>query len=106
MQRGGSSQPAKKFPSKSCPLRYGKEKILADCRSLFERGLRDFCPPNQSLSPSKGSGSKSGTHWAVTLISIGAGDISAVPTVSSVHNAYFLSLYPQSQKYESICEKL
>lgn len=84
----GGSQPAKKFPSKSCPLRYGKEKILADVRSLFERGLRDFCPLNRSLSPVKGTGSNS-CNWAVTLISIGANDISAIPTGVNPITSFF-----------------
>ncbi|KAG0553321.1 hypothetical protein KC19_12G002200 [Ceratodon purpureus] len=84
----GASQPAKKFSSKSCPLRYGKEKILADVRSLFERGLRDFCPLNKSLSPVKGSGRNS-CNWAVTLISIGANDISAIPTGVNSITSFF-----------------
>eukprot|EP01018_Ginkgo_biloba_P029358 Gb_31129 [translate_table: standard] len=33
----------KKFPSKSCPLRYGKDKISQDALHLFERGLREYC---------------------------------------------------------------
>lgn len=80
MQRGGT-QPVRKFPSKSCPFRYGKDKILADARVLFERGLRDFCPPNQNLSPVKGTAGKNSCRWAVTSLSIGASGMSAVPTV-------------------------
>ncbi|XP_024382887.1 DNA polymerase eta isoform X2 [Physcomitrium patens] len=86
--RGGNPQPGKKFPSKSCPIRYGKEKILADARILFERGLRDFCPVNKSLSPVKGS-SNSKCEWAVTALSIGAGGISTIPTGVNSITSFF-----------------
>jgi len=87
LQRG-EGQPAKKFPSKSGPIRYGKEKLLADARILFERGLRDFCPRNKSLSPIKGSGGNK-CDWAVTALSIGASGMSTVPSVSSTQISHY-----------------
>ncbi|KAG0622952.1 hypothetical protein M758_3G136200 [Ceratodon purpureus] len=84
----GGPQPTKKFPSKSCPIRYGKEKLLADARILFERGLRDFYPANRSLSPVKGSSSNK-CDWAVTAISIGAGGMMTIPTGVNPITSFF-----------------
>lgn len=92
----GGPQPAKKFPSKSCPFRYGKEKMLADARTLFERGLRDICLANKSLSPVKGSSSSNKFDWAVTAISIGASGMSTAPTGVNPITSFFAAPSPSS----------
>jgi hypothetical protein len=61
--------------------------MLADARTLFERGLREICPANKSLSPVKGSSSSNKFDWAVTAISIGASGMSTAPTVSSTQKS-------------------
>lgn len=71
---------SKKFPSKSCPLRYGKEKLLQDALHLFERGLRDFCG-------GYGGGkrdSKHGSTWAVVGLSIMASNILSTTGVNQI----------------------
>ncbi|KAL2934208.1 DNA polymerase eta [Bienertia sinuspersici] len=66
----------KKFPSKSCPLRYGALKIQEDALSLFHAGLREYMGTQ---------GAKCDKHqdyaWAVTGLSISANKIIAVPQV-------------------------
>lgn len=65
---------SKKFPSKSCPLRYGKNKILQDALQLFERGLRDYCGGS-------GRGKHESQHgWAIIGLSIIASNIYATPS--------------------------
>jgi len=71
---------SKKFPSKSCPLRYGKDKVLQDALHLFERGLGDFCGGH-------GGGkrdSKHGSTWAVVGLSITASNIFSTPGVNPI----------------------
>ncbi|KAJ7518245.1 hypothetical protein O6H91_21G061000 [Diphasiastrum complanatum] len=68
---------ARKFPSQSCALRYGKEKIADDANRLFEKALRKFCP-TLNLSPRK-KGSTASFPWRVTGISLSASNIVATP---------------------------
>ncbi|KAH9315699.1 hypothetical protein KI387_024326, partial [Taxus chinensis] len=66
----------KKFPSKSCPLRYGKDKILHDALQLFERGLREYCG-------GYGGGKRDNQHgygWAIVGLSITASNFFATPS--------------------------
>ncbi|KAG0451338.1 hypothetical protein HPP92_013738 [Vanilla planifolia] len=59
----------KKFPSKSCPLRYGRDKIQEDAKKLFDSGLREFL----------------GSHtdgWRVTSLSVIASKILDIPSGS------------------------
>uniref|UniRef100_A0A453FJI2 DNA polymerase eta n=1 Tax=Aegilops tauschii subsp. strangulata TaxID=200361 RepID=A0A453FJI2_AEGTS len=57
----------KKFPSKSCPLRYGTGKIQEDAMKLFESGLHDFW------------GSRS-ARWSITSLSVTASKIFDIPS--------------------------
>nr|XP_051226119.1 DNA polymerase eta isoform X1 [Lolium perenne] len=57
----------KKFPSKSCPLRYGTGKIQEDAMKLFESGLHDFW------------GSRN-TGWCITSLSVTASKIFDIPS--------------------------
>lgn len=62
----------KKFPSKSCPLRYGAGKLLEDAINLFQGGLREYMNPmgNQFCG------------WKITNLSVTASKIIAIPSVS------------------------
>ncbi|KAI5072525.1 hypothetical protein GOP47_0012631 [Adiantum capillus-veneris] len=64
-----------KFPSKSCVLRFGKEKVASDAFRLFERGLNDYLAQNKVSPKNRGSGA-----WAVTSLFIGASNIWAIPS--------------------------
>ncbi|XP_072952423.1 DNA polymerase eta isoform X1 [Typha angustifolia] len=55
-----------KFPSKSCPLRYGTLKIQEDATKLFDSGLHDFLG-SQNIS------------WGITSLSVTASKISDIP---------------------------
>ncbi|CAK9169871.1 unnamed protein product [Ilex paraguariensis] len=68
----------KKFPSKSCPLRYGTAKIQEDALSLFQAGLRDFLS-----SYRVNSRENQFNGWGITALSVSAGKIVAIPSVSS-----------------------
>ncbi|XP_037406687.1 DNA polymerase eta-like isoform X1 [Triticum dicoccoides] len=57
----------KKFPSKSCPLRYGTGKIQEDAMKLFESGLHDFW------------GSRN-AGWSITSLSVTASKIFDIPS--------------------------
>uniref|UniRef100_A0A0E0JNW5 DNA polymerase eta n=1 Tax=Oryza punctata TaxID=4537 RepID=A0A0E0JNW5_ORYPU len=61
------SDSIKKFPSKSCPLRYGTVKIQEDAMKLFESGLHDFL------------GSQN-TKWSITSLSVSASKIFDIPS--------------------------
>ncbi|PKA46673.1 DNA repair protein REV1 [Apostasia shenzhenica] len=60
----------KKFPSKSCPLRYGISKIQEDAKKLFDSGLREFL------------GSESNV-WKVTSLSLTASKLLDTPLGTS-----------------------
>uniref|UniRef100_A0A0D3EU66 DNA polymerase eta n=1 Tax=Oryza barthii TaxID=65489 RepID=A0A0D3EU66_9ORYZ len=64
------SDSIKKFPSKSCPLRYGTVKIQEDAMKLFESGLHDFL------------GSQN-TKWSITSLSVSASKIFDIPIGTS-----------------------
>jgi hypothetical protein len=70
----GDSDSHKKFPSKSCPLRYGTTKIQEDALTLFHAGLRDF------LGFSKTHGSEN--NWGIIALSVSASKIVPIPSVS------------------------
>uniref|UniRef100_A0ACD5VJC1 Uncharacterized protein n=1 Tax=Avena sativa TaxID=4498 RepID=A0ACD5VJC1_AVESA len=57
----------KKFPSKSCPLRYGTGKIQEDAMKLFESGLHDFWGYRN-------------TGWSITSLSVTASKIFDIPS--------------------------
>jgi DNA polymerase eta len=58
----------KKFPSKSCPLRYGTGKIQEDAMKLFESGLHEFLESQN-------------TGWSITSLSVTASKIFDIPSV-------------------------
>ncbi|XP_062206919.1 DNA polymerase eta isoform X2 [Phragmites australis] len=60
----------KKFPSKSCPLRYGTGKIQEDAMKLFESGLHDFLDSQN-------------TGWSITSLSVTASKIFDIPSGTS-----------------------
>ncbi|RLN23112.1 DNA polymerase eta [Panicum miliaceum] len=60
----------KKFPSKSCPLRYGTGKIQEDAMKLFESGLHDFLESQN-------------TGWSITSLSVTASKIFDIPSGTS-----------------------
>ncbi|RLM92482.1 DNA polymerase eta [Panicum miliaceum] len=60
----------KKFPSKSCPLRYGTGKIQEDAMKLFESGLHDFLEYQN-------------TGWSITSLSVTASKIFDIPSGTS-----------------------
>uniref|UniRef100_A0A0E0FTD4 DNA polymerase eta n=1 Tax=Oryza nivara TaxID=4536 RepID=A0A0E0FTD4_ORYNI len=68
--RKNKSDSIKKFPSKSCPLRYGTVKIQEDAMKLFESGLHDFL------------GSQN-TKWSITSLSVSASKIFDIPIGTS-----------------------
>ncbi|XP_019702847.1 DNA polymerase eta isoform X3 [Elaeis guineensis] len=61
----------KKFPSKSCPLRYGTAKIQEDAMKLFVSGLREFL------------GSQN-VGWGVTSLSVTASKLLDIPHGTSI----------------------
>ncbi|KAK3161988.1 hypothetical protein QOZ80_1BG0083900 [Eleusine coracana subsp. coracana] len=60
----------KKFPSKSCPLRYGTGKLQEDAMKLFEAGLHDFLDSQN-------------TKWSITSLSVIASKIFDIPSGTS-----------------------
>ncbi|KAG2591768.1 DNA polymerase eta [Panicum virgatum] len=60
----------KKFPSKSCPLRYGTGKIQEDAMKLFQSGLHDFLESQN-------------TGWSITSLSVTASKIYDIPSGTS-----------------------
>ncbi|KAL8201549.1 hypothetical protein R6Q57_010696 [Mikania cordata] len=70
----------KKFPSKSCPLRYGAGKILEDSVKLFQAGLREFL--GSYMNPVGGG-------WGITNLSVSASKIVAAPSGTCSITRYF-----------------
>lgn len=75
--QSNDSDSHKKFPSKSCPLRYGAVKIQEDALSLFQAGLREYLGSYKS----KTQGSQY-NGWGITALSVSASKIVAIPSVS------------------------
>ncbi|GMY35061.1 dna polymerase eta [Fagus crenata] len=80
----GDSDSHKKFPSKSCPLRYGTVKIQDDALNLFQAGLREF----MGTYKSKTQGSQY-NGWGITGLSVSASKIVAIPSGTSSIMKYF-----------------
>ncbi|CAL9241922.1 unnamed protein product [Arabidopsis halleri] len=76
----------KKFPSKSCPLRYGVTKIQEDAFNLFQAALREYMGPFGS----KPQGNKQET-WRITGLSVSASKIVDIPSGTSSIMRYFQS---------------
>ncbi|XP_023640269.1 DNA polymerase eta isoform X2 [Capsella rubella] len=75
----------KKFPSKSCPLRYGVTKIQEDAFNLFQAALREYMGPFGSKP-----GNKQET-WRITGLSVSASKIVDIPSGTSSIMRYFQS---------------
>ncbi|KAL3379943.1 hypothetical protein AABB24_000544 [Solanum stoloniferum] len=74
----------RKFPSKSCPLRYGTSKIKEDALSLFQAGLREYLGQyNVKISGNQKSG------WGITGLSVSASKIAAIPSGTRSIMNYF-----------------
>lgn len=73
----GDSDSHRKFPSKSCPLRYGTRKIQEDALILFQAGLRDFL----GFYNCKAHGNEN-NNWGVTSLSVSASKLVSIPSVS------------------------
>ncbi|KAJ0982898.1 hypothetical protein J5N97_011153 [Dioscorea zingiberensis] len=66
----------RKFPSKSCQLRYGIAKMQEDAKKLFDSGLRDFvCPHNN--------------RWGITSLSVSASKILDIPSGTCSISSFF-----------------
>ncbi|KAL1537541.1 DNA-directed DNA polymerase [Salvia divinorum] len=78
------SESLKKFPSKSCSLRYGVAKIQEDALNLFHAGLREYVGVyHEKLKESKHQ------EWAITGLSVSASKIVDIPTGTNSIMKYF-----------------
>ncbi|KAG2684987.1 hypothetical protein I3843_10G100300 [Carya illinoinensis] len=82
--KSGDSDSCTKFPSKSCPLRYGTVKIQEDAWNLFQAGLREYVGSYKS----KTQGSQY-NGWGITSLSVSASKIVAIPSGTSSITKYF-----------------
>ncbi|KAK2991049.1 hypothetical protein RJ640_019370, partial [Escallonia rubra] len=73
----------KKFPSKSCPLRYGTVKIQEDALNLFLAGLREYLGPYIKTRADQFNG------WGITGLSVSASKIIAIPSGTRSIMKYF-----------------
>ncbi|RVW15769.1 DNA polymerase eta [Vitis vinifera] len=82
--KSNDSDSHKKFPSKSCPLRYGIAKIQEDALNLFQAGLREYlgsCKVKTQGNQCSG--------WSITALSVSASKIVAIPTGTRSIMKYF-----------------
>ncbi|GAU50158.1 hypothetical protein TSUD_82470 [Trifolium subterraneum] len=94
----GDSDSHKKFPSKSCPLRYGATKIQEDSLTLFQAGLRDF------LSFYKTHGSEN--NWGITALSVSASKIVPIPSGTLSIAKYFSQRLPSGSSSNQSVDNL
>ncbi|XP_047150788.1 DNA polymerase eta isoform X2 [Vigna umbellata] len=87
----GDSDSLRKFPSKSCPLRYGTRKIQEDALILFQAGLRDFLGSYSF----KVHGNEN-SNWGVTSLSVSASKIVSIPSGTHSIAKYFGGLFSSS----------
>nr|XP_043634126.1 DNA polymerase eta [Erigeron canadensis] len=73
----------KKFPSKSCPLRYGAGKMQEDAVNLFQAGLREYLGSYTNPLANQCGG------WGITNLSVSACKIVAIPSGTSSITRYF-----------------
>ncbi|XP_011096848.1 DNA polymerase eta isoform X1 [Sesamum indicum] len=94
------SESLKKFPSKSCPLRYGIAKIQEDALKLFHAGLREYIGIYHVRS-------KECQHeWAITGLSVSASKIVGIPSGTHSIMKYFHNLNQTSMTTSNdICTK-
>ncbi|OMO94666.1 DNA-repair protein, UmuC-like protein [Corchorus olitorius] len=82
--KSSDSDSQKKFPSKSCPLRYGTAKIQEDAFNLFQAGLREYL----GLYGVKTQGSHN-SGWGITSLSVSASKIVPIPSRTCSIAKYF-----------------
>ncbi|TKY59712.1 DNA polymerase eta [Spatholobus suberectus] len=87
----GDSDSHRKFPSKSCPLRYGTKKIQEDALILFQAGLRDFL----GFYNCKAHGSEN-NNWGITSLAVSASKIVSIPSGTHSIVKYFGGQFPSS----------
>lgn len=81
------SESLKKFPSKSCSLRYGVAKIQEDALNLFHAGLREYVGIyHVRMEESKHH------EWAITGLSVSASKIVVIPSVSQKSFFFLMQL--------------
>ncbi|XP_021827570.1 DNA polymerase eta isoform X2 [Prunus avium] len=93
----------KKFPSKSCPLRYGTAKIQEDALSLFQAALREYL----GSYTAKIQGSQN-NHWGITSLSVSASKIVPIPSGTASITKYFhghLSCSSTKQSQNNLVEE-
>ncbi|KAK9267658.1 hypothetical protein L1049_010089 [Liquidambar formosana] len=82
--KSSDSDSHKKFPSKSCPLRYGTAKIQEDALILFQAGLRDYLGSHRvNTQGSQHNG------WGITALSVSASKIVSTPSGTCSIMKYF-----------------
>ncbi|KAK7839033.1 dna polymerase eta [Quercus suber] len=97
----GDSDSHKKFPSKSCPLRYGTIKIQEDAMNLFQAGLRDY----MGTYKSKTQGSQY-SGWGITGLSVSASKILDTPSGTCSIMKYFHGQCPPCSSSEKSQDNL
>lgn len=95
------SDSVKKFPSKSCPLRYGTAKIQEDALNLFQTGLREYL----SSYRAKISGSQL-DGWRITGLSVSASKIVDIPSGTRSISNYFHNLDRSCTSGEELIDRL
>ncbi|XVF46076.1 hypothetical protein PTKIN_Ptkin02bG0259000 [Pterospermum kingtungense] len=93
--KSGHSDSEKKFPSKSCPLRYGTAKIQEDAFNLFQAGLREYI----GLYGVKTQGGEY-IGWGITSLSVSASKILPIPSGTSSIAKYFYG--PSTSHFSSM----
>ncbi|XP_019182065.1 PREDICTED: DNA polymerase eta isoform X2 [Ipomoea nil] len=90
----------KKFPSKSCPLRYGTAKIQEDALILFQVGLREFLGYYNVNTPTKQQ-----DGWGVTGLSISASKIVSIPSGTRSIMNYFQNQYETCSSVKQLSQR-
>ncbi|XP_077244407.1 Y-family DNA polymerase H isoform X2 [Tasmannia lanceolata] len=89
----------KKFPSKSCPLRYGTAKIQEDALKLFDSALREFLESHRFEM----QGNSQNT-WGVTSLSVSASKILATPPGTCSILRFFRGSNPSCSSSTQACD--
>ncbi|KAK9937235.1 hypothetical protein M0R45_014038 [Rubus argutus] len=94
--KASDSDSQKKFPSKSCSLRYGAAKIQEDALSLFQAALREYL----GLFTAKIQGSQN-NQWGITSLSVSASKIVPIPSGTASIMKYFHGRQPSTSTNQS-----
>ncbi|XP_043688856.1 DNA polymerase eta isoform X2 [Telopea speciosissima] len=93
--KSNDSDSQRKFPSKSCPLRYGTAKIQEDALKLFNSALCDFLGSHRGETQGNPN-----SGWGVTALSVSASKILAAPPGTASILRFFHSCEPSSSSSE------